>query len=251
MAAEPLVQFFLSGIVLYVFYILFASQEELSVKALKRTVTLPQKVVQQHKNLPFDTQTVMELEKYKAILLQEAYFLQLYKQDKTIHTLLINKMEYILQNTPVAEPTEKQLYHFYKEHIDAYSQMKRIAFYIYKLPYTTKKDSAMLAERLNLLHIQPTDGTFLKTQTYDEVQEEYGTFFLHRLSGTFPKQWSVIQQNKNSVFFIYILQKDVAQPLEFQSIEDRVYKDFIYQKRLEYKQEAFEKIAKNYEIKVQ
>jgi hypothetical protein len=48
-----------------------------------------------------------------------------------------------------------------------------------------------------------------------------------------------------------VTDKKVTQPYSFDEVEDRVYEDYMMQKRREQKQKSFQKIASQYKLEIE
>jgi len=236
---EPLIQFFIAGFFLYILYGLVSDEK------VSKTPVIAKKVIYiQDSNLSDNT---LAIKKYEAVLLNEAYFLELYKQSRDISMILIEKMEYILANeSSITEPSEDVLRQFYKNHLHEYSKINSLSFYVYKV-----NDKFTYRDMYNLLNIKPSGGKFKKNLSLNEIERRYGSFFTRKIKNSYSHLLSGVVRAKEGEYMFYVEDKNVSQPLDFDAVEGRVYNDYFYIKRLAMKKEAFEKIRKNYEIKVQ
>jgi hypothetical protein len=235
---EPLVEFFLLGGVLYIIYSLLYTGDN-TQKKLKKEIYISSYEI---KNKP------LELVKYEKILLNEAYFLELYKEDKEIKDILLKKIDFILQNSAkVKEPSEDELLKFYKKNISQYKEIKQLSFYMFKID-----DDKKLFDKLNLLEVVDIEPKKVyKDLTIDEISKKFGKYFSLKISNLFSKTWSYPIKLEDNYFIVYIFKKETFdKKRDFYDIEDIVYKDYIYQNELKQKKEAFKKIANNYIVEI-
>jgi len=235
---EPLIQFFVAGFFLYTLYALVgdSASSQLPQNA-KKTIYL---------SAEHNDSSDMKIKEYEAVLLNEAYFLKLYEQDRDISAILIEKMEYILANSAtLKEPSETQLLAFYKKHIQDYAHIKTLSFYLYDV-----HEKFVYRDIYNLLHLRPKGGIFEQKQSLAQIEQKYGSYFAHKISQEAIGYLSDSIHAKHKDYLVFLQAKDVAKPLDFNDVESRVYQDYIYQKRLELKKQAYDKIKQHYEIKL-
>jgi len=248
---EPLVQFFLSGFVLYFIYnIMSDTKTQVTQTRMKKVVLVSKNLlVESNKTLPLGLSSLEKILAYNQVLLEEAYFLELYKQDKKIKDILLHKMELLLNEKRVKEPTEKELFSFYNEHKNEYGNIKSITFALLDVGNLPREEVKELRLRLNLFEIKPQD---IKMQTLDvaTLPKEYGKYFTHITLRTMSGLWSQPTITKNSTFLVYIKEKKNRGLRTFEDVESQVYQDYMYMKKLELQQEAYQQIAKHYKIEV-
>jgi hypothetical protein len=241
---EPLVQFFISGCVLYGLYTQVISENTQNTEGvgLKKKIVLTKNV-----NAP------LALQKYKAVLLEEAYFLQLYKQDKEISDILLGKMESIINaQAKVEEPTEKELKQFYLQHKNEYTQATQFTFYVYTLPTTVSSlEYKKIKARLNLLGFIPHDAKMFSDISKGELDNRFGKFFSHKVSLLSSGIWSGVILFKNAPSLVLVKRKEGESVFSFDDVELRVYQDYITQKQLQKKRQLLKTMMQHYEIEVQ
>jgi hypothetical protein len=238
---EPLIQFFISGFVLYGVYMQIGSDtQQNNTTSLKKKI-----VVTTHANTP------LVLEKYKAVLLEEAYFLHLYKQDTQITNILLSKMESIINaQAQTPEPSEKELENFYMHHKKEYTQPKKVSFYIYPLNTQNSQEHKQMQQRLNILATIPPQAVAYNELSLQEVKKRFGAFFAHKISQQFSGFWSGVLLMNNKEVLVYVTKKEGGEQLPFEDVEMRVYQDKKMVQELEKKAELYKKMAQHYEIEV-
>ena len=257
---EPLVHFLVIGAVLYLFYTLNATDKPSSNAVQKQKIIITQsKIRQLKKNFTQEfaqtpsktiTQLLIEQEATKEILLNEAYKLQLYKEDKEIQKLLLQKMHFILNAaTKQKEPTQKELLTYYQKHLKDYSKRSAISFYdihFAQLSKEQRKTFYKLAARLKDFQAFQQ----LKEQTQQEIQERFGSLFLTRMQRLPKEVLSHAIPSKDGLEFVYITDYRVTEPYPFEDVEDRVYQDYLQaQKKMLY-DKMLSSIKKSYDIEI-
>jgi len=239
---EPLFGFFLFGFVLYLLYNYLNPPK--TTTNIKQEIIIPKSSLT---NTTFDKNTTFILERYKKVLLEESYFLELYKQDKQIQKLLLQKEEQLLQNgITLKEPTQEELYLFFQKYKQNYLPIQKATFYT--LPIQEKKTP----HHLNLFELIPKTAQLHTNLTKEERLAFCGTFFEHKLQRLGLKTWSEpIQCNNTLITFIITKITPTTQNVEFEAVQDRVYKDYLQKQQQKALQQAFKNLLNNYNVKVQ
>jgi hypothetical protein len=249
---EPLIQFFMSGFVLYALYLTLEGGNNAQISlAQKKSIILPTHIVKTYtKEFGFDENTSEKLLAYNNVLLEESYFLELYKQDKTIKSILLNKMELLLNQEKIKEPTEEDLQTFYTKHSELYGTLGKISFSLLDVSHLSTKTAIQLSQKLNLLDINVQDMKLFINQNEQNLKKNYGNYFYHQVARLFPNKWSKPILAKGASYLVYIVKKQIKEKALFVNIEREVYQDYMFEKKLQTNQKAFQKIAQHYEIKV-
>ncbi|MDF1884490.1 hypothetical protein JHD49_11115, partial [Sulfurimonas sp. SAG-AH-194-C21] len=110
----------------------------------------------------------------KKVLLEESTRLDLHKNDSIVANRLVSKMEFILLGSvEYKEPSEKELYEYYRANIDEYSAVKSLSFsHIYFSNSINNKNE--LYTMLNLRKhktqgIEKLGDTFKGSSTYKNI----------------------------------------------------------------------------------
>jgi parvulin-like peptidyl-prolyl isomerase len=160
----------------------------------------------------------------KKALLAEAYRLELPKDDKKIQDILLKKMLFIIQSKVNSlEPSEEELFGYYKKNIKDYSQKYSLSFFDIELEKMDKDDFLFLKKL-------PIDK-FDKKKIYKDITKEqltkiFGNYFstkvFHLKKGILHKAIDL----KNRYHYVYVLDYKVGKPLAFDEVEQRVYQDY-------------------------
>ncbi len=258
---EPLLHFLVLGALLYIFYTLNATDTQPKDVMQKATITLNKNNIEQlqkeftqtfHRSpSPQMMQLLIKNEIQKEILLHEAYKLKLYKEDKAIQKLLLQKMHFILNAaTKPKEPSEEQLHNYYTKHIKEFSQRENISFYAINFTSLTKeaqKKFYTLVKETSNFH----DFKYYKQRTPQEIRKEFGTYFLQKIL-QLPKQTlSHAIATKNGIAFVYITDYNTTTPYSFDAVQERVYKDYLQEKKHLLLQKLLATFKKSYTVIVQ
>lgn len=249
---EPLVQFFFSGMVLYFMYInIDNNQETQNTQQSKKEIVIPQiQIDEYNQSLPLGMKNIEKLLTYHQILLEESYFLELYKQDKKIEEILVEKMALMLSQGEYKEPTEDELFNFYKKYKKEYGSIKKFSFYLLDVSQYSFNQAKKLTHKLNLLTVVPENLPLKEHMTLAQVKEIYGIYFAHQLQYQFSHKWSVPLLAKGKTYLVYITNKEIVQNESFENVENRVYQDYLYQQNLHVQQKALSQILQHYKIEV-
>jgi len=252
---EPLIHFLLIGFILYLYYHQTAIKESPTKKSItvsQNEITQIKKRYKKENNESINEEQLsleIALKLYKKVLLQEAYRLKLEREDSEVKKRLLQQMEFIVNNTEsFTEPTEEQLYQYYQKNIVDYSNLQFLSFNY--LTFEDNEDTAGLAQTEELikhLHVKNIQGQKKVVNISEkDVKKEFGNYFFHKIQNVKLFHWSEPINSKKGVHLLYIVDKCVSYPYEFEEVEERVYEDykreFLKQKKLE----EFEKISQQY-----
>ena len=266
--SEPLVNFLLLGALVYIYYAsVTKSATPPKQNIIKIQASEVKKIERQYAHkykhpISHELRYAYILEEfYKRVLLEEAYKLELDKQDAKISKILLEKMHYILQNSaPFVEPTQKQLYNYYLNHIQEYSKVNKLSFTQIFLADAKDKEMKEIFEMLRMLDIPPEVGValsepfdgdnFFKSVSYGEVEKKFGKYFASKVFKLQSGKYSHPIHSKYGKHFVYVEDKDVSKAYPFDDVQDRVYQDFLEDNRSKVVQMAYKNILKSYSLEV-
>ena len=251
---EPLIHFLLLGFVLYLYYNEVTIKETLPSSTVEVSQSEKNEIEKNykraHKEKITPEQLILEVQfkLHEKILLQEAYRLNLDKEDSGIKKRLLQQMEFILNNSEsFLEPTEEQLHLYYQKNIIDYSHLEFISF-----NYITSSDldDASLVHTLRLikyLDAKAIQGEKKVVQmSSSDVQKEFGKYFFHKLQNLKQLVWSKPINSKLGVLLVYIVDTNVSVAYEFEEVEDRIYNDYKREFMQKKKREAYQLLTKRY-----
>jgi len=248
---EPLFHFLIIGTVLYFLYSYNNMDSQVNIVENKKTksIYINENTIQKQINFLesyFDhniTKSFRNIIKEKLyeekVLLEDAYSLELYKNNKEIEKILLKKIKYILHNEyPIKTISEEDIYLYYKNHIKDYSKRKNISFlHIHINPRDVKKLTPFLyslLEHTSALKNFPKENNISLSQ----LKKEYGNYFVMQVKKIKKGVWTKAIPTIDGYEIIYITQYITTKAYSFESVQERVYEDY----KREEKQKSYEKI---------
>ncbi|MDF1879655.1 peptidyl-prolyl cis-trans isomerase [Sulfurimonas sp. SAG-AH-194-C20] len=265
---EPLVSFLLLGLVLYLYYTDVKKNDEIVNTKLEINVSshevqkLQNEYTKKYQRKMSPEELILYIHNVyrKKVLLEESTVLGLHKSDALISQQLIEKMEFILLGSvEYEEPSEKELQKYYAKNIDDYSALKNLSFsHIYFSSNYNNMDELykMLSmSQFDESQIENLGDSFVGTKSYDgityeETYKKFGKYFASKLFRLKKGLWHKALHSKYGVHLIYIKEKITENPYEFDEVEDRVYEDYLRQKRDETVMKAYDDILDNYTLRL-
>jgi parvulin-like peptidyl-prolyl isomerase len=249
---EPLLHFLLLGGALYIFYTFNTLYDTPSATQNSQKTTLCKEQIDQlqksftkefgKKPSPQMTALLVQQEQTKELLLNEAYRRKLYKEDKRVQKLLLDKMHFLLNAAiQTKEPTENALREYYKKHIKEYSKRENISFYRLHFAKLTKKQRE---DFYNLAHTLQDFSDFQKISDMPvkNIQKSFGNYFLQQILQLQKGVLSHAIPSKEGYEFVYITDYNTSTPYSFDTVEERVRRDYIYNKETAVYKELLEKM---------
>jgi len=266
---EPLVHFLILGGIIYIYYSSQATEDQ--TPTTQKIVLTKQEQDQiklnykeKHDKLPDDVMFNILADEalYDKVLLSEAYRLQLDKHDPVISQRLLKQMKFILLNSvKLKEPSEDELYKYYKKNIKEYSKIEKLSFYtiLFKDPKDKEIDTIELM--LNRFDINASYASYFGDKdsrlnhnpdvTYQDVKNLFGKYFANKLFVLQEGKWSKPIHSKYGSHIVYIVDKVVSTPYPFDDVQDRVYQDFLDQNRSNIIKKSYKDILKSYTLDIQ
>ncbi len=207
-----------------------------------------------------ELQSLIDSEIFDKILLKEAQSLNLDIKDKVITQRLVEKMKFIMANkSSIIEPSEEDLLTFYKNNISEYSYIKNLSFVHI---FLNTKDIQKAKSLLNIVktsHVKAQNASsfsdkfngYAKFKKINKTQltKEYGKYFTNKVFHLKSDTWSEPILSKYGYHLIYITDKNILKPYDFNEVQDRVYKDFLAQRKEDTIRDSYKKFALQYEVK--
>ena len=261
---EPLVGFLLLGLLLYLYYAnvntndaSIESKEEISVSANELEKIQDEYTKQYKKKMSQEELKLYRENVYrKKVLLEESIRLGLHKNDALVAKRLIEKMAFILLGSvEYKEPSEEELHEYYLKNIEDYSEVEHVTFkHIY---FSSAKNN--MNELYEMMHLSETpledinklgdsfDGeNIYENISYAEVQKKFGKYFASKLFKLKKGVWHKEIHSKYGIHLVYISSKQSSNAYKFDEVEDRVYSDYLAQRRDETIAKAYKNILLNY-----
>jgi hypothetical protein len=241
---EPLLHFLILGALAYLYFDYFQAGQTAQTKPLINIENYELQNFQKDSHIQ-NKRLALELLTYQKILLQEAYSLELYKEDQHIHQLLLSKMEYLFKSDKqFDEPTEEQLKEFYNAHLVDYSKLE--SFDLYMISLNKNIDPIFIKKLAVISNIIPIAKEF-KALTPQLLEKNFGRYTAFKLSTLAQGFWS--EPIEGNMFFI--TNKKALKPYPFEEIEDIVYKNYKQTFTIKNEQEEYVKLYSKYSVQEQ
>jgi len=245
---EPLIHFLLLGSLIYAFYLFSQKptqkiQEEIKLQNYEIQALKDRYKKENHKDInDQELQAYSAQALYEKKLLNEAYSLNLHKESREISQILLQQMKFIRQNKSLfKEPTEEELLAYYKKNIQEYSQIDSLSFSQIYFLNPKDKDVQRVYEIATTVGINPDEAgyfgdessidNYLDDVTQDEIQKSFGKYFAKQLFSLKSGVWHKAIHSKHGVHLIYVRSKVTGDPYPFDDVLERVYQDFLVEKR--------------------
>ena len=262
--AEPYLHFLFMGLILYFYYQNFHTPPAfINKQSITITTTEIQDINhtisnQWKRNLqPSELELMIDTKYFNEILLYEAVSLKLERKDKEILKKLITQMRQIL--TPsLKEPSEELLHSYYQKHTKEYSITSKISFAHIYLQNLAEGDTKQFVEMLNLKAIEPQNalkygdkfiqGNQITSVTQSQLAKNFGKYFAGRVWRLKGQKWHGVIHSRYGYHILFITHKQNGELLSFDTVEDRVYDDYIQEQRDNALQSAYKKFSTQYKL---
>jgi len=266
MLKEPFIHFLILGIILFTYFQL----NQLENNNTKQIINLSKYEIMQLKieykkqfqreTNSVELQTLIDNEIFEKILLKEAQSLNLDTKDKVITQRLVEKMKFIMANkSAIIEPSEEDLFTFYKNNITEYSYIENLSFVHIFLDTRDIQKAKSLLNIIKISHVKAQNASsfsdkfngYAKFKNINKTQltKEYGKYFTNKIFYLKSGVWSEPILSKYGYHLINITNKNVLKPYDFNEIQDRVYKDFLAQRKEDTIIDSYKRFALQYEVK--
>ncbi len=263
---EPFFHFIALGILIFIYFYINQNQNTTTKQIINLSkyeimqLKIEYKEQFQRDINSIELQSFIETKIFQKILLKEAQSLKLDTKDKLITQRLVDKMKFIMVSEgSTTEPTEDELFIYYKNNIDEYSKIKNLSFVHI---FLDTRDITKANSLLNIIKIADIKAKDAKSFSnpfsgYDKFQDinktklkkEYGNYFTNKVFHLKSDIWSTPIPSKYGYHLINITAKNISEPIDFNEVLDRVYKDFLSHRKEESIKKSYEKFALQYEIK--
>jgi len=246
---EPLVHFLIIG---GLFYLYFDTTKKSQNQPKKIEIAILKYDLKQleHQSSLDDKALLMEYLKYKKALLEDAYALELSRDDAKIQKMLLQKREFILNaNAKVKEPTQEELKEYYKKHPKDFSKL--LGFDLLVLKFDPKVDKQVIDKLLLFGDLKKAkDIKSYKDIDKESASKKFGRYALLKISQTPQDHWSEPIHLQDGTYLFYVTDKKTDKLKEFEDVQGDVYREYLYTKRLQKLKEAYKQMLKNYTFKV-
>lgn len=247
--SEPLVHFLLIGAMLYVYFDVTHKNPALAKKQQITLLEYDASKLAKQDNI-HDKKLLLDYLKCRDSMLEDAYALQLYKSDKTIQHILLQKREFILNATAkVKEPTEQELKEYYKQHTQDFSTL--LHFDITIKVFNKNVNKKIIKKLITFCDLNKAENlvTF-KNSNLATISKKFGKYVALKIATTPQNYWSVPINITNKIYTFYVTNKKIGKIEPFEDMESAVYTQYMYTKTLKAREKAYQQLLKNYTFKV-
>lgn len=246
---EPLVHFLVAGGLLYLYF--DATNKNPTARKRIEIPILQHEADQLARESGLDDAALlMEYLKYRKSMLADAYALELEKDDTTIEKRLLKKRESILNaSSQIKEPSRQELMRYYNEHREDFSRLLRLDLLVVR--FDRGVDVDIIKKLVVFGDLKKAKGVeSLKDIDRASLQKRFGRYTLLKIESTPQGYWSEPLVLQDGVYIFRVDNKRVGEPKPFEEVEDDVYREYLYTKRMEALRRGYEQMLGNYRFKV-
>ncbi|MBU1659549.1 peptidyl-prolyl cis-trans isomerase [bacterium] len=265
---EPFIHFLILGGLLYIYYEsvtqIEGDKKELITISNYEILQMKAEYKKRWNKEMSDTalESLIQKKYYEKILLREAFALGLEKKDKQISDRLLEQMQFILANASAShEPSEEELHSYYLKNIRDYSELQTISF---AHIYFENAEAQEFEEVLGLLKIADVKAQNAKkfgdsfsasnsinNLDFESVAKIFGKYFASKVFQLKQGRWHGPLYSQSGLHLVYITDKNTSNPYEFDEVQERVYLDYINTDKKNKFENAYKKIAAQYNLRVE
>jgi len=263
--SEPLIHFLFLGALFYIYYASVSKtpksdKEQIEISKLERKSIENSYRNEHDKNISKELLELYVQERFHTkVLLQEAYRLKLDESDREIVTKLVKKMEFLLQNSvPYVEPTQEELRAYYDKNREEYAEVKSLSFSDVYFERATEEELENLYTMLHTLDVKESQAgsfgdanesiNFVDDIGVKELEERFGKYFTFKVVNYKKGVWQKPLHSKLGKHIVYVREKNVGAIYPFDEVEDRVYRDYLQERKEKIVKESYKNILQNYDL---
>jgi parvulin-like peptidyl-prolyl isomerase len=166
----------------------------------------------------------------------------------------------MINSSKKIEPSEKELFEYYKKNIEDYSKIITLSFA--QIYFSNRKDKkvAKTFTLLKIAHIKPSQASsfgekFIKSNhikniSFKELKNSYGNYFASQVFQLKKGLWHKGIISKYGIHLVYVTEKKVETIYPFDEVQDRVYQDYLREQKENKEQKSYQVIKAQYILKV-
>jgi hypothetical protein len=274
LGGEPLVHFFVIGVLIYAAYA-YTGGQTIEDDAKRITITTGEiaaleSVWKKRWNrapTPVELQGIVRQLLRERVLSSEAIAMGLDKDDVVIRRRLSQKLEYLSQDLlGVGTPSDEELAAFFKKNARSYEQPALVT--LTHIFFDPDKRGAQALEEANTqkvvlanLKVAPTDArsygdqfllqSYYPERTYAELSKLFGSGFVETLVKLSPEEWHGPVLSGYGVHLVYIHHREEARPAILEDVKDRVLAAWQDMKRKELSEKYLSGLLERYEVSIE
>ena len=262
---EPLVLYFLLGVLLFFLYERTSTYIERNNKRIYVSQSQVAMLVETYAktwNRPPDNDELDALINdfiMDEIFYKEAVDMGLDKTDLTVKRRLRQMMEMMMDDFATIYPSEDQLRNYLAEHPEKFRQNDRISFRQLYFSMEKKEEAVQLLSRLHVSERAADDyagGLLLLSEYYEkefkfEVDKAFGTYFTTKLFELETGSWTGPLESPFGWHLVYIFEKLEGEVPDLEDIWDQVEREWTVERKKEIKEEQYRIMREQYKIFVE
>ena len=262
---EPVVLFFLLGFLFFILYSLalshFGKKKNQIAVTSDQIEILATSFDKIWKRPPSDSELDALIENFvkDEVFYREAIKMGLDKADETIKRRLRQNMELILDDYSSAYPTENQLQSYLLDHTDKFRQDSRISF---SHEYFAMAEKEKAKQRLSIIQKGITDNVIYSNslgllpdsfddETETRINQIFGEDFFAMIFDLELGIWQGPIASSYGWHLVRASEKSIGTVPALSEIWDQVEREWLLERKMDMKQEQFEKLRAKYHITIQ
>jgi hypothetical protein len=269
---EPLVQFFLIGVCIYLAYLLYGTTPDEDLE--DRTVVVDAGRIgafisaweSRWNRPPTERELNQLINQYirEDILYREALGLGLDKDDPITRRRMAQKLEFLTKDiASYKKPEDGELKRYFEENIDEYSDPDLITFTHVFLDPDVRGDATLVDAALLLTELEvtgppdpsePRIGDRFMLQNYYPRKEEleirklFGSGFSAEVMKLEPEKWHGPVLSGYGTHLVYVHTLERASEPVFEKVKEYVAEDWLVDQQEKFNEEFFQSLKSRYEI---
>ena len=272
LAKEPLIHFLALGALIFVLHLIVtdsgASQQDNRIVISDSEVEWLQGAwSKKWRRMPTERELKNLIESYvrEEILYREALAMGLDDNDTIIRRRLATKLEFLAKDLgQMIKPTEKDLKEFFETNKERYQEPPRISFsHVYfNLDRRAKADSDARLVLASFQESEPSpDDTWQKgdrfmlqydypQKSHTEIMQLFGESFADTIFNMATGGWQGPVMSGYGLHLVRIIQRVEGRVPDLSEVRQKVYDDFLDQRRKQSYEAYYQNLRKKYEIEI-
>jgi peptidyl-prolyl cis-trans isomerase C len=275
--SEPLLHFFLLGLVVFSLHSLLNSEEKtgggkdpLLVEITSADIdwlrsTWNKKMGREP--VPGEMENLLKGFIREEILYREAVAMGLDQHDSVVRRRMAQKMDFLFKDlAEMAQPTEEELGSWFEDHPERYREPPLVSFtHVYfnadRRGEGVMEEAQRILTRINGEAVDPADApdlgdrfmlqSYYPRQSTDMTAREFGRVFTEQLDSLEPGSWHGPVVSGYGLHLVYVHDRVESRLPELEEVRDEVLRDLMTERREKINTAAYGEIKSKYRILVE
>jgi hypothetical protein len=268
-AKEPLFHFLLLGVVLFAIFTAAGrapsddTEIVIDADAIRR---LSERFVMQWDRPPTEEELkgLVDGLVREEVLYREALVMGLDRDDTVVRRRLVQKIELLIEDTVSSEPPESELRAYFEAHAEKYRQPARVSMtHVYLNPdvrgTAIEKDARRLLASLrasNVEHAEDMGDRLMLSYDYpstsvDGLDRDFGKGFGEALVGLPIGEWAGPVASGYGLHLVRVRERIESRLPSLEEVRERVLVDYMDERRRRANEEAYARLRKRYDIRIE